>query len=447
MAFHQTSPLCSNCGGSGHIFRQCVEPVSSYGVLVFRWVGRSPLWTPSSELCKDNRSPNGLVNIVPEVLMIQRKDSLGFMDIMRGKYKLNEPDYIKKQLRGMTQKERYRLLNDDFETIWHDLWGSDMESSQRYAHDRVISKQKFTELRAGVEENGEFYTLADLLRQEPNFYETPEWGFPKGRRDPYETDIQCAFRELEEEAGITEDELWKVANVVPFIEQFYGSNDIHYRHSYYLAQYIGGRSISFDILNSEMTREIGNLAWKPMDEALILLRPDNIEKRGILIQLANLLRNFLPVFRDTMVGNPINIPCHAPNTISEGDKATAVYQTIDNSDKGTLLGKARCGELMSAAPEGEHNEQAEKVVNTLIPNGNSQSIENTKREQELYVFGSRTQRTANGRVDKSKRFFGARQTYRRIPDIYGTNQGNTYEGYKSRGATTGIGGITLSGYR
>ena len=338
---------------SGHIFRQCVEPVSSYGVLVFRWVGRSSIWTPTSELCRDNRSPNGLVNIVPEVLMIQRKDSLGFMDIMRGKYKLNEPEYIKKQLRGMTLKERNRLLNDSFEDIWHDLWGSDMESSQRYAHDRIQSKQKFTELRAGIETSkGETYTLADLLRQEPNVYETPEWGFPKGRRDPYETDIQCAFRELEEETGISEDELWKVTNVAPFIEQFYGSNDIHYRHSYYIAQYVGGRSISFDALNSEMTREIGNLAWKPMDEALILLRPENIEKRGILIQLANLLRNFLPVFRDTsIIGNPLE-------------------------------------------------------------------IENTKGEQERYVFGSRNQRaTPAGRVDRSKRFFGARQTYRRVPEL------------------------------
>ena len=383
MAFHQITTLCSNCGMSGHIFRQCVEPVSSYGVLVFRWVGRSPIWTPTSELCRDNRSPNGLVNIIPEVLMIQRKDSLGFMDIMRGKYKLNEPEYIKKQLRGMTLKERNRLLNDSFEDIWHDLWGSDMESSQRYAHDRIQSKQKFTELRAGIETSkGETYTLADLLRQEPNFYETPEWGFPKGRRDPYETDIQCAFRELEEETGISEDELWKVTNVAPFIEQFYGSNDIHYRHSYYISQYIGGRSISFDALNSEMTREIGNLAWKPMDEALILLRPENIEKRGILIQLANLLRNFLPVFRDTnMIGNPLE-------------------------------------------------------------------IENTKGEQERYVFGSRNQRaTPAGRVDRSKRFFGARQTYRRVPDIYGANQGNPYEGHKSRAATAGTGGFTVSGHR
>jgi len=381
MAYNSITSICSNCGGSGHIFRQCVEPVSSYGVLVFRWVGSSPAWTQSSELCKDNRSPTGLVNIVPEVLMIQRKDSLGFMDIMRGKYKVNEPEYIKKQLRGMTEKERNRLLNDSFEDIWHDLWGSDMESSQRYAHDRIISKQKFTELRAGIETaKGDTYTLADLLRQEPKFYETPEWGFPKGRRDPYETDIQCAFRELEEETGITEDELWKVVNIAPLIEQFYGSNDIHYRHSYYLAQYIGSRSISFDILNSEMAREIGNLAWKPMDEALTLLRPDNIEKRGILIHLSNLLRNFMPVFRDTMIGNLCD-------------------------------------------------------------------IENNKREQERYVFGSRIQRTAAGKVDRAKRFFGTRQTHRRIPDIYGTNQSHAHEGYRSRGATTGTGGLIISGHK
>lgn len=391
MSFNQTGYVCSNCGISGHTFRQCVEPVSSYGVLVFRWVGRSPTWTQTSEFCKDNRNPTGLLNMVPEVLMIQRKDSLGFMDIMRGKYKVNEPDYIKKQLRGMTLKERTRLLNDEFEAIWHDLWGSDMESSQRYAHDRLISKQKLGELRAGVEiAKGETYTLADLLRQEPNFYETPEWGFPKGRRDPYETDIQCAFRELEEESGITENELWKAINVAPFIEQFYGSNDIHYRHTYYLAQYVGTRSITFDAFNSEMTREIGSLAWKPMDEALILLRPENVEKRGIIVQLANLLRNFLPVFRDTLVGE-----------------------------------RLRSG------------------------------TENSVEEQERYVFSSRdganscaNTRPVAGRVDKSKRFFGARQTYRRVSDIRCTHSSVDGEGHRNRSRDTARDrGGAISGYR
>jgi len=235
--------------------------------------------------------------------MIQRKDSLGFMDIMRGKYKVNEPEYIKKQLRGMTGSERQKLETMEFEEIWHLLWGSDTESSQRYAHDRVISRQKLAELRAGIElPTGESYTLSDLLRQEPVIYETPEWGFPKGRRDPYETDIQCAFRELAEETSINENELLKAVNLSPLIEQFHGSNGVHYRHSYYVAQYVGKRNICFNALNQEMAREIGDLKWMNLDEVNAILRPENIEKKMIISQLTRLLTSYFPVIKIPLTG-------------------------------------------------------------------------------------------------------------------------------------------------
>lgn len=300
---HPTTVQCTNCGRTGHTFRQCAEPVSSYGVLVFRWIGQSATWTPSKEFCKDTRNATGLINIQPQILMIQRKDSLGFMDIMRGKYKLSDPAYIRKQLRGMTERERERLLNDDFDQIWHDLWGGDSECSHRYAHDRQNSKIKLTELRAGVTmPTGEVYTLADLLRQEPALYSTPEWGFPKGRRDPGESDIQCAYRELREETGIDEGELLKVVNVSPLLETFYGSNDVHYRHTYYLAQFVGARDIVYDALNTDMVREIGDVAWKSIEEAMDVLRPENVEKRAILLQLASILRNYVPIFREPLVG-------------------------------------------------------------------------------------------------------------------------------------------------
>jgi 8-oxo-dGTP pyrophosphatase MutT (NUDIX family) len=159
------------------------------------------------------------------------------------------------------------------------------------------------QLRSGVEySNGEKFSLIDLLRQEPALYDTPEWGFPKGRRDLYESDIKCAYRELEEETGIVEQDLFKIINVAPFIEQFYGSNNIHYRHTYYIANYIGTNVIHFDEKNNEMTREIGNITWKSLDEALVLLRPENVEKRGILVQLANLLRNFAPILYEPLQG-------------------------------------------------------------------------------------------------------------------------------------------------
>jgi len=298
---------CSNCGGTGHTFRFCTEPVSSYGVLVFRWVGSSKIWPQTSIICSDPTNYTGTNTLIPQVLMIQRKDSLGFMDIMRGKYKVNEPEYIKKQLRGMTKDERNKLETMDFEDIWNLLWGSDAETSKRYAHDRIVSKQKLAELREGIQlESGERYTLNDLLRQEPLVYTTPEWGFPKGRRDPNELDIQCAFRELEEETSINENEVLKVMNVAPLIEQFYGSNGIHYRHSYYLAQYVGERNISFDALNTEMVREIGNLKWTNLTEAIELLRPENIEKKNILLQMSFILKNVMPVIKSELHGNLLN---------------------------------------------------------------------------------------------------------------------------------------------
>ena len=369
--------LCSNCGLTGHTFRVCIEPVSSYGVLVFRWINQNKSWPQPSEFCKDAINPTGITSLIPQVLMIQRKDSLGFMDIMRGKYKVSEPDYIKKQLKGMTQNERQKLETMDFEEIWNELWGSSIELTNRYAHDHVISKQKLAELRSGVQlANGDKYCLSDLLRQGPALYDTPEWGFPKGRRDPYESDIRCAFRELEEETSISETEVLKVTNIAPFIEQFYGSNNIHYRHTYYIAQYIGNRHISFNALNSEMTREIGNLAWKNLDEAIPLIRPENLEKRGILLQFANLLRNYSPVIRNTLIPLPLK-------------------QSSEN--------------------------------------------ENATEEQQEYVF---TSGTVSGKVDKTRRHFGARQAVRRISDLYSSSQGGSDQGVIS--SSTGTGGDTLS---
>uniref|UniRef100_A0A6C0ANU9 Nudix hydrolase domain-containing protein n=1 Tax=viral metagenome TaxID=1070528 RepID=A0A6C0ANU9_9ZZZZ len=393
---NKTESICSNCGGTGHGFRICTEPVSSYGVLVFRWVSRSEAWPQVTEFCNHTQNPTGITGLIPQVLMIQRKDSLGFMDIMRGKYKVNEPEYIKKQLRGMTYGEREKLRTMEFEEIWHELWGSDTESTQRYAHDRINSRQKLAELRSGVQlPNGEKYSLSDLLRQEPALYTTPEWGFPKGRRDPYESDIRCAFRELEEETSITEQELLKVTNVSPFIEQFYGSNNIHYRHTYYIAQYIGERAISFDALNAEMAREIGNLAWKNLDEAVLLLRPENLEKRGIIIKLGSLLRNYSPVLRNNLLGKAL---------------APAVP-------------------AVPAVPT---------TLTTLVTVN-----ENANEEQQEYVFtGQSTGFSISGKVEKSRRFFGARQTTRRISDIYRSNQGGNDQRNQSR--ISGTGGNTIS---
>ena len=94
--------FCNNCGYSGHYFNQCNKPIISNGVIAFKKI--------------DN---------VLHLLMICRKDSLGFVDFMRGKYPLNDGDYLKNIISEMTVSEKEKLLTRDFESLWKELWSSD----------------------------------------------------------------------------------------------------------------------------------------------------------------------------------------------------------------------------------------------------------------------------------------------------------------------------------
>ena len=64
---------CNNCGKPGHLFSNCKMPITSSGVIAFR------------------KSKNGSSF---EYLLIRRKETLGYIDFMRGKYSVNNKEYI-----------------------------------------------------------------------------------------------------------------------------------------------------------------------------------------------------------------------------------------------------------------------------------------------------------------------------------------------------------------
>jgi 8-oxo-dGTP pyrophosphatase MutT (NUDIX family) len=63
-------------------------------------------------------------------------------------------------------------------------------------------------------------------------YDTPEWGFPKGRRNYRENNITCAKRELYEETNFREDEYNILNGIYPLVEVMTGTNDKKYKHIY-----------------------------------------------------------------------------------------------------------------------------------------------------------------------------------------------------------------------
>uniref|UniRef100_A0A6C0KNU9 Nudix hydrolase domain-containing protein n=1 Tax=viral metagenome TaxID=1070528 RepID=A0A6C0KNU9_9ZZZZ len=282
--------ICTNCGGHGHVFRQCIAPVTSYGVIMVR---PQKGFDIANSLSNNPGLVTGMEGQNLEFLLIQRRDSLGFIELMRGRYKITDIDYIRLHLGAITDEERNKYREGPFEKLWSGMWG--LDHSHLYKNEYEIAKGKWEQIHTGVTDlQGKFWTIEEIIASAPPAPATPEWGFPKGRRDAQESDYVCAMREMFEETGVKESQVIPIQNLEPLVESFFGSNHVHYCHKYYIVWVPAEIKVEFDDANDTMRREIGNLKWFSLSEALKHLREENIEKREVLLKAASMFRNLCP---------------------------------------------------------------------------------------------------------------------------------------------------------
>ena len=258
---------CANCGGIGHIYKQCNHPITSFGVICFRLVFNH----------KSKR-------IMPQYLMVQRRDSLSYVEYIRGKYNYENRAYILKLFENMTVDERERIRTQEFEQLWKSLWQiNDASSYQREYND---SKVKFNMLKSGyIMKNSSgsvFFNLEYVLDNTTSTLDQTEWGFPKGRRNINEDDFSCAFREFSEETGIGLDQVHVFDHIKPFEEVFSGSNHIRYKHIYYMAiSLTSSATVRVNPKNRVQCKEVKDVKWFWHEDAQKLIRDCNVERKEL----------------------------------------------------------------------------------------------------------------------------------------------------------------------
>ena len=57
-------------------------------------------------------------------LLIRRRSSLNYVEFIRGKYSLEDLDYLKNILNFITDEEKHKIISNDFHSLWVDFWAN-----------------------------------------------------------------------------------------------------------------------------------------------------------------------------------------------------------------------------------------------------------------------------------------------------------------------------------
>lgn len=269
--------VCSNCNKKGHIYKACSKPIISCGIIAYRRIGDSV-----------------------EYLSIARKNSISYIDVLRGKYKCaGSVEYLIKLLSNMTYPELHRLVIDrDFESMWRDASLMYLRRASTVEYEKALAKMTavwngFSVICNGTVEHWDIHKLVESIDLDA-LPKSTGWGFPKGRRNKYENDLQCAMREFHEETGYNISGGFRMAmmpgsnKLTRITELFTGINGFLYEYRYFVAELIS--DLADPGVNTVFQKaEISSIGWftyKDLRERYI--RPELV---SVLDSIQSVLRS------------------------------------------------------------------------------------------------------------------------------------------------------------
>jgi len=234
-------------------------PITSVGIILLRY--------------EDN---------LPKFLFVRRRETFGYSDLVRGKYPIYNKSFIQNLVNEMTIEEK----NEIKKTL------KEIETEGKDPNETIL-KRYYTYIKSNRDMGYDDIDLSNIIDTSNTKWEEPEWGFPKGRRNYQEKDLDCALREFEEETGYMRNEITLIENLIPLEEIFTGSNYKIYKHRYYLAKLNDDNNVK---VNTFQESEISKMEWFNKTKSLENIRPYNVEKKNIVNIVDDILESTLFYF-------------------------------------------------------------------------------------------------------------------------------------------------------
>ena len=324
---------CTNCGKYGHSGKKCTEPITSLGIICVmidglpiniesfgKFLNEKYVEIDNYNFSKiDNIDKLDMLKKNIKFLMIQRKHSLAYIEFIRGKYEINDSrleldcktmktknnkskdnkvrniisskNELIRLFENMSPEEIDDISNLNFDNLWNNLWKK-TSKNKIFQKEYENSKNNFQRLiDTGI--------MNELIKITP-IYKTPEWGFPKGRRNLFEKNLECALREFNEETGITNDNIYLINKINCIIEEYTGSNNVNYKHIYYLALCDQNNLNLENFSGADHNYEVGKIGWYSWEEATEMIRSNYTEKIKVLNQIYFLFLNLYIDYKNSI---------------------------------------------------------------------------------------------------------------------------------------------------
>lgn len=293
--------LCNNCESAEHSLNECPLPLCSYGIINIKFTGDIKKYQDIIKKDLSNKEnvlnierfindPEKIKLIDPNVLkqvrenllflMVSRKNSLGYIDFIRGKYDKDNFREIKYLFEQMTEIEIKNIITKSFNFLWNDIWKKSAYK-QSFKENAIISQEKFDYVL-------KYYNLESIKPLFP----FPEWGFPKGRKNYNEEDINSAKRECREETGLTDSEINVLESIEIFQELLTGTDGKRYKHIYYLSIVSKERYLHYNNKNNHFV-EIEDIGWFNINNLMTLIRSYHVRKIEIIKNIINYISYYI----------------------------------------------------------------------------------------------------------------------------------------------------------